>query len=196
MGLWSVRMASRTSIISLIAANILIPIAILIFARGFFPYKPFLAGLAEYETLEYGPPPEAPFDKVVFMVVDALRRCGILLDGWGTANSGSDFVYSGSSGFQFTQRYHFISDKDVMQWSIDRLQSHCKWSSNSIYSSCHFSYDHNAEDQGYDHRLYTIVSRPDIELRGIGHLLLARFARHMDCTDESQTDRKYGYVRR
>ena len=57
-------------------ANLLIPIAILIFAKGFFPYKPFLSGLAEYEasSSEDGPPPESPFDKVVFMVVDALRR--------------------------------------------------------------------------------------------------------------------------
>tara|TARA_R110002060_G_scaffold30260_4_gene40654 strand:+ start:106 stop:309 length:204 start_codon:yes stop_codon:yes gene_type:complete len=67
-------MTPRTSTLSLLAANILIPIAILIFASGFFPYKPFLPGLAQYEALEYGPHPEAPFDKVVFMVVDALRR--------------------------------------------------------------------------------------------------------------------------
>lgn len=81
-------MALQTSTISLLASNILIPIAILIFAGGFFPYKPFLSGLAQYESLDFEPPPEAPFNKVVFMVVDALR---------------SDFVYSGLSGFQFTQ---------------------------------------------------------------------------------------------
>ena len=56
------------------AANILIPISILVFATGFFPYKPFLPGLAEYESLDYGPPPPAPFDRLIFMVVDALRR--------------------------------------------------------------------------------------------------------------------------
>lgn len=55
-------------------ANLLIPVSIIIFAIGFFPYKPFLPGLAEYESIEYGPPPDAPFDKVIFMVVDALRR--------------------------------------------------------------------------------------------------------------------------
>jgi ethanolaminephosphotransferase len=64
-------MAFRTPF--LIAANVLIPAAILIFASGFFPYKPFVSGLAQYEALEYGPPPKAPFDKVIFMVVDALR---------------------------------------------------------------------------------------------------------------------------
>ncbi|KND91489.1 GPI ethanolamine phosphate transferase 2 [Tolypocladium ophioglossoides CBS 100239] len=68
----------------LTVANLLIPLSILVFATGFFPYKPFLPGLAEYELLEYGAPPSAPFDKVVFMVVDALR---------------SDFVYSEDSGF-------------------------------------------------------------------------------------------------
>ncbi|PBP20536.1 GPI ethanolamine phosphate transferase [Diplocarpon rosae] len=67
------KMAFRASTMSLLAANILIPIAILIFASGFFPYKPFLPGLAQYETLKYGSPPEAPFNKLVFMVVDALR---------------------------------------------------------------------------------------------------------------------------
>ncbi|KAH7308203.1 alkaline-phosphatase-like protein [Stachybotrys elegans] len=69
-------------------ANLLIPLSIVIFAVGFFPYKPFLPGLAEFETLEYGPPPAAPFDKLVFMVVDALR---------------SDFVYAKGSGFEYTQ---------------------------------------------------------------------------------------------
>ncbi|CAG9993371.1 unnamed protein product [Clonostachys byssicola] len=68
--------------------NILVPISILVFAIGFFPYKPFLPGLAEYESLELGPPPSGPFDKLVFMVVDALR---------------SDFVFSEKSGFEFTQ---------------------------------------------------------------------------------------------
>jgi ethanolaminephosphotransferase len=90
-------MASRTLL--LVAANLLIPVAILIFATGFFPYKPFMPGLATYE--EYGQgdfmsegwpkqPPKAPFDKLVFMVVDALR---------------SDFVFSEDSGMSFVQRY-------------------------------------------------------------------------------------------
>ncbi|KAF7944462.1 hypothetical protein EAE96_010853 [Botrytis aclada] len=81
-------MASRIRNSLLVVANVLLPIATLIFASGFFPYKPFLSGLAQYESLEYGAPPEAPFDKVIFMVVDALR---------------SDFVFSNNSGFQFTQ---------------------------------------------------------------------------------------------
>lgn len=64
-------MASRSSNVLLALANLLIPIAILTFASGFFPYKPFLSGLANYDGTT---PPEAPFDKVIFMVVDALRR--------------------------------------------------------------------------------------------------------------------------
>ena len=59
----------------LLAANLLIPAAILVFATGFFPYKPLLPGLATYDAVtEYGDPPEAPFDRLVFMVIDALRR--------------------------------------------------------------------------------------------------------------------------
>ncbi|KAL5351814.1 major facilitator superfamily transporter protein [Pseudogymnoascus australis] len=84
-------MAPSKSTAMLTIANLLIPIAILTFASGFFPYKPFLPGLAEYEAPGFGfgaAPPKAPFDKVVFMVVDALR---------------SDFVFSNESAFTFTQ---------------------------------------------------------------------------------------------
>lgn len=66
-------MGVRSRTFQLIAATLTIPAAILIFASGFFPYKPFLPGLAEYDYIENGQP-VAPFDKVIFMVVDALRR--------------------------------------------------------------------------------------------------------------------------
>ncbi|KAK8007876.1 hypothetical protein PG989_001866 [Apiospora arundinis] len=73
----------------LVAANLLIPVAIYIFAKGFFPYKPLLPGLAQYhEAPQDGQQPAPPFDRLVFMVVDALR---------------SDFVYTDGTGFQFTQ---------------------------------------------------------------------------------------------
>ncbi|KAE9970373.1 hypothetical protein BLS_004955 [Venturia inaequalis] len=81
-------MRSTTRNCLLAAANILIPVAVLTFATGFFPYKPFVPGLGQYDLSHYGDPPESHFDKVIFMVVDALR---------------SDFVYSASSGFKFTQ---------------------------------------------------------------------------------------------
>lgn len=67
-------MAPSSTALFLVVANLLIPAAILIFAGGFFPYKPFLPGLASYEEFDYGEPPKAPFEKVIFMVVDALRR--------------------------------------------------------------------------------------------------------------------------
>ncbi|KAF4916943.1 GPI ethanolamine phosphate transferase 2 [Colletotrichum viniferum] len=84
----SFRYGPRFLTTQLTIANVLIPVAILIFATGFFPYKPVLPGLARYETLEYGPPPKAPFDRLVFMLVDALR---------------SDFVYADGTGFTYTQ---------------------------------------------------------------------------------------------
>lgn len=59
----------------LVLANLLLPMAILLFAKGFFPYKPFLPGLARYDDIDA---PAAPFNKVIFMVVDALRRWAIL----------------------------------------------------------------------------------------------------------------------
>ncbi|KAF2666431.1 alkaline phosphatase-like protein [Microthyrium microscopicum] len=70
-------------------ANLLIPVAVLVFATGFFPYKPFIPGLASHDQLSnYGPPPERHFDRLIFMVIDALR---------------SDFVFSNNSGFTYTQ---------------------------------------------------------------------------------------------
>ena len=95
-------MALRT--VLLIVANLLVPVAILVFATGFFPYKPFLPGLAQYEELGmndvlgkgWQEPPKAPFDKLVFMVVDALR---------------SDFVFGEDSGMSFVQRYQSVLER-------------------------------------------------------------------------------------
>jgi ethanolamine phosphate transferase 2 subunit G len=90
-------MARQTVFLAL--ANLLVPVAILVFAIGFFPYKPFMPGLATYgelgweEKMGWEKEPEAQFDKLVFMVVDALR---------------SDFVYGEDSGMQFVQRYVYI----------------------------------------------------------------------------------------
>jgi ethanolaminephosphotransferase len=70
------RPGTLVSTLLLVAANLLIPVAILTFATGFFPYKPLLPGLAQYSALpaDYGEPPAPPFDRLVFMVIDALRR--------------------------------------------------------------------------------------------------------------------------
>ena len=59
-------------------SNLLIPIAIFVFATGFFPHKPFIAGKASFDGIDQdvGQVP-APFDKVVLMMVDALRRCNL-----------------------------------------------------------------------------------------------------------------------
>jgi len=73
-------MALQRSLLLLTVANILIPIAILVFATGFFPYKPFLPGRATFTADDVR---SAPFDKVVFMVVDALRRLGAFIPGFG-----------------------------------------------------------------------------------------------------------------
>ncbi|KAF5024635.1 hypothetical protein F66182_3399 [Fusarium sp. NRRL 66182] len=84
---------SLLRILLLVAANLLIPASIVVFALGFFPYKPFLPGLAEFEPLDFGSPPEAPFDRLIFMVVDALRS--LIRDGSAmpfTANARSPTV--------------------------------------------------------------------------------------------------------
>ncbi|KAI7294501.1 hypothetical protein KC315_g19112, partial [Hortaea werneckii] len=78
---------------ALALANGLLLVAALVFAVGFFPFKPLLPGLAAFGDVQeqdvWGDQqPEAIFDRVVFMVVDALR---------------ADFVYGHHSGFAFTQ---------------------------------------------------------------------------------------------
>jgi ethanolaminephosphotransferase len=97
---------------SLTFSNLLTPIAVLVFATGFFPYKPVLPGLAVWDYVEKSGVSgdvgavgtvNAPFDKVIFMVVDALR---------------SDFVYGEGSGMGFTQRY-------VRRWCGQDRRTQC-----------------------------------------------------------------------
>lgn len=59
---------------ALVATNLLLPVAILTFASGFFPYKPFIAGRNEFSAVDISLRPAPIFDKIVFMVIDALRR--------------------------------------------------------------------------------------------------------------------------
>jgi ethanolamine phosphate transferase 2 subunit G len=94
---------------ALTLANILLPIAVLVFATGFFPYKPFFPGLATFEDVQdpnatQVEQPEAVFDRVIFMVVDALR---------------SDFVYGYNSGFEFTQKYVSLSARRLHTMLMD-----------------------------------------------------------------------------
>ncbi|KAK2024965.1 alkaline phosphatase-like protein [Colletotrichum zoysiae] len=80
-------------IIFLVVSNAIIVASLVVFMAGYFRPQPSLAAasvgdidtsdLSSGETVA-----KAPFDKVVFMVVDALR---------------SDFVYGEKSGFEFTQ---------------------------------------------------------------------------------------------
>lgn len=59
---------------AVLLANVLIPIAVIFFSTGFFPYKPLLPGLASYEGRSRDEIPPRIFDKVIFVVIDALRR--------------------------------------------------------------------------------------------------------------------------
>ena len=99
----------------LVLANLLLPAAVLVFAIGFFPYKPILPGFAQFDNGDARIRLEAPFDKVIFMVVDALRRYhqasqatyNIYID-----SSRSDFIYSEKSNFKFTQRFYESCTRD------------------------------------------------------------------------------------
>ncbi|KAJ9301463.1 hypothetical protein DTO271G3_1598 [Paecilomyces variotii] len=81
-------MAPSIMKLATLVANLLVLIAMVIFATGFFPYKPLLQGHASFDdSRQFRRPPQI-YNKLIFMVVDALR---------------SDFVYSDASGFSFTQ---------------------------------------------------------------------------------------------
>lgn len=69
-------MRYSSSTLLLAFANLLLPFAVIVFAIGFFPYKPILPGIASFDDDDDGQAAreKAPFDKVIFMVVDALRR--------------------------------------------------------------------------------------------------------------------------
>lgn len=67
-------MLNYLSTASLIIANLLIPLSLFTFATGFFPYKAFLPGKATFNDSLIDHVEVPVFDKLIFMVVDALRR--------------------------------------------------------------------------------------------------------------------------
>lgn len=66
--------------ILLVAANLLLSIGVVVFMTGYFRSLPRIAAPVVTETSEIknGSTKPAPFDKVVFMMIDALRRYGCL----------------------------------------------------------------------------------------------------------------------
>jgi len=76
------RMKTRELCLVLVLSSILQLVGIAFFARGFFPYKKVLPGFATgngpQDFVDFGlepvGPPEKLFDRMVFIVVDALRR--------------------------------------------------------------------------------------------------------------------------
>lgn len=67
-------MARCLGIVSLFLTNAIVILSLLIFASGFFPYKSFQSGRAHFSEAEELMSIPPLFDKVIFMVVDALRR--------------------------------------------------------------------------------------------------------------------------
>lgn len=59
---------------TLFVVNVILVLALLLFASGFFPHKALLPGLAQWSERDCTGAIDAQFDRVVFMVVDALRR--------------------------------------------------------------------------------------------------------------------------
>jgi hypothetical protein len=75
-------MKTRELCLLILISSILQLVGMTLFARGFFPYKKVLAGFAtangpqDFLDLGLEPvgPPEKVFDRLVFIVIDALRR--------------------------------------------------------------------------------------------------------------------------
>ena len=68
------RLTRMNGSVLIMLANVMVLVAVVVFASGFFPHKPFMPGSASYDALGGIRPPTPPFDKVIFMVIDALRR--------------------------------------------------------------------------------------------------------------------------
>jgi hypothetical protein len=76
------RMKTRELCLVIIVCSILQLVGITFFAKGFFPYKKVLPGFAtqngpeDYTALGLDPvnSPRKLFDRMVFIVIDALRR--------------------------------------------------------------------------------------------------------------------------
>ena len=66
--------SNKSALWLLSIANLVLPAAILTFAAGFFPYKPFIPGINYGGDFFGGIRVDPVFEKVVFIVVDALRR--------------------------------------------------------------------------------------------------------------------------
>ncbi|KAF1832636.1 alkaline phosphatase-like protein, partial [Decorospora gaudefroyi] len=75
---------------SLLIANILVPVGVVLFIVGFFRGRPPVPKPKGFDINHHAQInlQTAPFDKVIFMMVDALR---------------SDFVYAEGTGFKYTQ---------------------------------------------------------------------------------------------
>jgi ethanolaminephosphotransferase len=67
-------MTFTSRILATVVSTTILPLALVLFASGFFPYKPFLPGLATFGADENGSRPPPVFDRVILLVIDALRR--------------------------------------------------------------------------------------------------------------------------
>ena len=166
---YTMPLSNRIRQASLTLANLLLPIAVLVFATGFFPYKPVLPGLASWENdggeqEESGAEAHAPFDKVVFMVVDALR---------------SDFVFGEESAMGYVQGYVCLARHG--EWILTWEQLDQRWLCYPLYRPRNSSNSHDASCQGSHHRLCTILPRSHPQLRRKRHLFLPRYTRYLAC---------------
>ena len=87
----------------------------------------------------------APFNRVVFLLIDALR---------------SDFVYGNCSGFDFTQR-HGIRNLTPTSLLILMQQSHTRWRSCSIHRTCSTAHGDIAAHQSDNDWIHPRICRCD-----------------------------------
>jgi hypothetical protein len=79
-------------------------------------------------------------------------------------------------------------------------QPHFWWSSNSLHSSCHISNNHHAKNQGYNHRVYSLIPWCDPQLCWVRYDLFVGITRYVACTNEGEVEEQMvsqtGHVRR
>ena len=190
--------------ISLLVANLLVPVAVLVFAAGFFRYKPFLPDLAGAENQQLaddgGMSEGAPFDKVVFMVVDALRR-----------SSANLVAYANVSHTNCSQRLHILCQfrfwiytevETVLRYrrcvaeGLTAMHPHTLRRGHSLYRSREPAQSHHLSHQGHDNWLKPFFLGCDPQPRRLGGRFHPRRRGYMARASQGERKREAGLLRR
>ena len=190
-------MSQRFSLMLCTLVNLLIPIAVLVFATGFFPYKPFIPGRATSQGSKNGSEPaSAPFDKVIFMVVDALRRLTPVQhqrQSIALRLSVTSFILIIQAS-NIPKRELSMPHISLCTLSESLFQTHNIRGGHTFHRPCNLTYHHHAQSQSNYYRIHPLVPRCHPEFCGIRHEFQPCKSRYLAWSNKGQARRKAGNV--